>query len=150
MIKGRKRRPQRNDLNKKGMEHLKRKNMTLTDTVPLWWKRMFNKRELLFFAATNGSPSSTALVISLQVCVAAVTGTPRSQEHRGFFSIQANKIQKKISQASLNLENMYRRKKFTFGVTQSRSQKSVRHTPIYTHCYGKGMFSQSCETLIVC
>lgn len=47
MIEGKKRRPQRNDLDKKGMEHLKRKNMTLT--VPLWWNRMFNKRELFFF-----------------------------------------------------------------------------------------------------
>lgn len=33
-----------------------------------------------FFAATNGSPNSTAVALSLQVCVAAATGTPRTQE----------------------------------------------------------------------
>lgn len=66
-----------------GFEH---KNMTHTDKEPLWWNQMFNKRERTFFAATNGSPNSTAVALSLQVCVAAATGTPRTQER---FSLQA-------------------------------------------------------------
>lgn len=55
------------------------KIMTRTDTAPLSWNQMFKKRERIF-AATNGSPNSTAVALSLQVCVAAATGTPRTQE----------------------------------------------------------------------
>lgn len=74
-----------------GMEHFKHKNVTRTNTVPLSWNQMFSIRG--FFAATNGSPNSTAVALSLQMCVAAVTGTPRTQER---FSLQANEIKQEI------------------------------------------------------
>lgn len=134
MIFERKMRPQRNVLGWTGMEHSEHKNMTCWDVVPLLWNQIFNKRED-FFAATNGRPNSTALALSLQVCVATVTGTPRTQE---CFSLQANNIKQTIythlPNQNLNpLENIYRRNsphlvKLTITKPDTR---------IYTHYYGK-------------
>lgn len=62
-----------------GMKHFERKYMT--HTVPLSWSQMFHEiKERGFFAASNESPCSTAKALSLQVCVAAATGTPRAQQ----------------------------------------------------------------------
>lgn len=64
-----------------GMAHFERKNMTRYLSRG---NRRVSKRERIFFAATNGSPSPSAVAFSLQVCVAAATGTPRTQGR--FFS----------------------------------------------------------------
>lgn len=63
-----------------------------------------------FFAATNGSPNSTAVALSLQVCVVAATGTPRTQELISLQALKSNRKCTRVSQIKKPeyLKNIYR------------------------------------------
>lgn len=92
-----------------------------------------------FFAATNGSPISTAVALSLQVCVAAATGTPRTQEF--FFSLQADKIKQgiytQLPNQNLNALKYLQKKQSTLGVTHNHTTRNTRI--LYRHHHGKAV-----------
>lgn len=112
---------------------------TNEDTIWQEWSVMYytyrtrcsikNKREE-FFAATNGSPYFTAVALSLQVCVAAATGTPRTQ---GFFlyrQIKSNRKSTHTCQNKLCLIKYLQKEQETLGKTHNHSHSQI-HTPFW-------------------